>query len=227
MARSFLTEAKLPKKFWFWAIREANLCLNILPITQQQDGITDPALMSSPHFEFSSVKPNYRSLFPFGCFGTFCRPRDSNHTCNNFESQYMLGIALGRSEYTNGMVFYNPNLDSFSTSADYLIDKNRHVDEVFPPLQYDGGLTTSVLFEKSDAPTKFNIGEMLFVQDSKTYDILEGIVMMPPTTKSKFYTIELSDDSLIHNVPPSNVYDEINVPSTGKPSDSLGFFRPE
>ena len=43
----------------------------------------------------------------------------------------MLGIALSRSEYTNGMIFYNPNLDSFSTLADYLIDKNRHVGEVF------------------------------------------------------------------------------------------------
>ena len=67
----------------------------------------------------------------------------------------MLGIALGRSEYTNGIVFYNPNIDSFSTSSDYLIDKNRHVGEVFPSLRYDGGLTTSVLSEKSDAPTKF------------------------------------------------------------------------
>ena len=31
MARSFLAEAKLPKKFWFWVIYEANLRLNILP----------------------------------------------------------------------------------------------------------------------------------------------------------------------------------------------------
>ena len=52
MARSFLTEAKLHKKFWFWAIREANICLNIFPITQQQDGTTDPALMSTPYFDF-------------------------------------------------------------------------------------------------------------------------------------------------------------------------------
>ena len=36
-------------------------------------------------------------------------------------------------------------MDSFCTSADYLIDKNRHVGEVFPSLQYDGGLTMSVL----------------------------------------------------------------------------------
>ena len=63
MARSFLTEAILFKKFWFCAIREANLCLNILPITQQQDGTTDPALMSTPHLKFCGVKPDYRIVF--------------------------------------------------------------------------------------------------------------------------------------------------------------------
>ena len=55
MARSFLKNAKLPKKFWFWAIREANLRLNILPITQKE-GSTDPVFMTTPHFEFSGPK---------------------------------------------------------------------------------------------------------------------------------------------------------------------------
>ena len=96
--------------------------------------------------------------------------------------------------------------------------------EVLPFFRYDGRLTTSVLSEKSDAPTKFNIGEKIFVQDSETYDILEGIVMMSLTTKSKFYTIELTDDASMHDVPPSDIYDDNNVTSTGKPSGSLGFF---
>ena len=95
--------------------------------------------MSTPHFEFFGVKPDYRILFPFGCIGAFRQPRDGNHTRNNFESQFMLSIALGRSECTNEMVFYNPILDSFSTSTDYLVDKNRHVGEVFSSPWYDGG----------------------------------------------------------------------------------------
>ena len=90
--------------------------------------------MTTPHFEFFGTKPDYRILFPFGCIGAFRRARDGNHTRNNFESQCMLGIALGRSEYTNGMVFYNPIMDSFCTSADYLIDKNRLVGKNFPSL---------------------------------------------------------------------------------------------
>ena len=87
--------------------------------------------MSTPHFEFFGVKPDYWILFPFGCIVAFLSPRDGNHTRKNFESQCLLGIALGRSEYNNRMVLYNPILERFSTFASYLVDKNRHVGEVF------------------------------------------------------------------------------------------------
>ena len=61
----------------------------------------------------------------------------------------MLGIALGQSKYTNGMVFYNPETDSFCTSADYMLDKRQLVGEVFPTIWYDGGLTTKVILNKN------------------------------------------------------------------------------
>ena len=75
-----------------------------------------------------------------------------------------------------------------------LLKKICLVGEVFS-LQYDGGLTMSVLSTKGDTPTKFSIGERVFMQDNKTYDILEGTVTMPPTTLNKYYTITLVDDS--------------------------------
>ena len=67
-------------------------------------------------------------------------------------------------------------------------------------------MITSVLSEKSDTPMKFSIGDKVFVQDNDTYDILEGTVVMPPTTKSKFYTIKLSDDDSLHDASQLNVY---------------------
>ena len=71
MARFFLSIAKLPKKFWYGVIREANIRLNVLPITQQQDGIDNPSLMSTPYFKFFGEKPDYRILFPFSTVGAF------------------------------------------------------------------------------------------------------------------------------------------------------------
>ena len=87
--------------------------------------------MTTLYFKYLGVKPDYRILFPFGSIGPFRRPRDGNHKRTNFESQCMLGIALGCSKYPNGMIFYNPVLDSMSVSADFLLDKNPHIGELF------------------------------------------------------------------------------------------------
>ena len=113
---------------------------------------------------------------------------------------------------------------AFCASADYLIDKNQYVSEVFPSLRYDRGLTMSVLSGKDVIPTKFSIEDCVFIQDNKMYDILEGTVTMPPTTQIKHYTITLIDDSTVHFVAPSNFFDENDVPSAGKPSASMGSF---
>ena len=86
MARSFLADAKLPKKFWFWAIREAALRSNILPISQKGNDLKDPEHWSTPHFEFYGEKPDYRILFHFGAIGAFRRARDGNYARTNYDS---------------------------------------------------------------------------------------------------------------------------------------------
>ena len=100
-------------------------------MSSNPDDPTDPASMTTPHFELYGTKPDYCTLFHFGAIGSIRQVRDKNRDRTQFESQGMLGIALGRSEYTNGMVFYSPVLDSFSTLADYLLDKGRNIGDVF------------------------------------------------------------------------------------------------
>ena len=89
MARSFLTVAKLPKKFWFWAIHEASIQMTMLPVVQQQNGTPeksdDPSVMTKPYFKFFGVKPDYFILFPFGSIGSFCCPRNGNDKRTTFE----------------------------------------------------------------------------------------------------------------------------------------------
>ena len=101
MARAFLADAQLPKRFWYWAIRKAARCVNVLPVSSNPDDPTNPASMTTPHFEFYGTKPDYCILFLFGAIGSFRRMRDENRNRTQFESQSMLGIALGRSKYTN------------------------------------------------------------------------------------------------------------------------------
>ena len=124
------------------------------------------------------------------------------------------------------MVFYNPVLDSFCTSADYLLDKGRNIGDVFPSIRYDRGLVTSVLSNKDDKPVKFDIDERVFIQCQESYDILEGTIVTPPTSKSNFYTVQMTDGEQM-NVKTKDIYTEHTVPASGKPSISLGFFAPK
>ena len=52
----FLTEAKLPKTFWFWAIGEVSIRINTIPVVQQQDDNPekpiDPTVMATPYFDY-------------------------------------------------------------------------------------------------------------------------------------------------------------------------------
>ena len=78
MARDFLADAWLPKWFWYWVIREAARRVNVLPVSFNPDDPINPDFMTTPHFEFYSTKPNYRTLFPFGAIGIFRWVRDGN-----------------------------------------------------------------------------------------------------------------------------------------------------
>ena len=119
------------------------------------------------------------------------------------------------------MIFYNPIMDSFCTSADYILDKNRLVGEVFPNLSYDGGLMTSVI-STSSGPTKFDINEKIYIQCQDTYDILEATVMTPPTSKSNYYTVKLDNDKCL-DVKQDHMFTEHNIPASGKPCLHLTF----
>ena len=62
-------------------------------------------ILSSPFMLFYKRKPDLRSLFKFGSVGFFKRDRDGNHHRTKMQSQSYPGIAVGRSDTTNGMLF--------------------------------------------------------------------------------------------------------------------------
>lgn len=95
------------------------------------------------------------------------------------------------------MIFYNPALDSVSVSADYHLDNNRHIEEVFSEFRYDGGLTTSVLSDRKGTPTSFAAGDDVHVQLEGDDDVRPGRVTTPPTALTDLYSVELEDGSTI------------------------------
>jgi hypothetical protein len=54
-------------------------------------------------------------------------------------------MVVGRSNYTNGMMFWDPTTSRFTVSAGYSLDPDRILANFFPELNYDGGFTPSLL----------------------------------------------------------------------------------
>ena len=114
MARCFLTEAQLPKSYWYWAVWKSAIRLNLMLMDHPGDG-----LAITPFELFYKRKPNGRVLSPFGILGTYC------HDASTFETESSPGIVVGRSDYTNGLIFYNPLNKSFGVSSDYTFGRRQ------------------------------------------------------------------------------------------------------
>jgi hypothetical protein len=105
--------------------------MNLLPVQVPQSDGTKAS--STPHELFYGTKPDYRVLFHWGSYGYYHPPQDGGRgQRTKFESKGFTGIALGRSDVSNALVFYNPTLQKFSTSADYLLDSNKSIGSAFP-----------------------------------------------------------------------------------------------
>jgi hypothetical protein len=251
MGRSFLAEANLPKRYWFWAVREASIRMNMLPVKAgpvTDDGLEfsgdpddDPNPLiqanlasttphggspplpnkprrtraktaeakarqwSTPMELFYGVKPDYRVLFRFGSIGYFRRTTESSgKDKSKFSSKSHIGIALGRSDYTNGMMFWDPTTSRFSVSSDFRLDPDRGLGDPFPGIHYDGGMSPSVV--SGDTPPKepFPPGSTVFAMVDD--DIYEGNVVSVPTPQCPWYSVlPIGGTSEAFNVAPCDL----------------------
>ena len=132
MARSYITEMQMPRTFWFWAIRHATLCHNYIPC-KVNDELTTPLELAY------GEKPKYSTLFRLFSTIYFKKDRDGSRDRDGVESKSMQGIALGRSEKTNGYIAYCPHTKQFYDTVDFKLDEGRDTATAFG-LKYDGGL---------------------------------------------------------------------------------------
>jgi hypothetical protein len=191
-ARAMLIEARLPRRYWFWAIRESVIHMNLLPCQPigtsdspspestpppeklphsdtspeppHSDNSPEPpyiemapapspevaqpaktstalpsaprspprprgandadkyAKLTTPYKLFYGQKPDYRVLFKWGCVGYYSRVTDSGVPRGNFNVQSSVGIAIGRSNQTNAMIFWDPGTSRMNVSSTYRLD---------------------------------------------------------------------------------------------------------
>jgi hypothetical protein len=217
MARSLLAEAQMPKVFWFWAVREAVQRMNLIPVeapTPEVDATgAQLKVLTTPHELFYGVKPDLRILFPFGSIGYYHRPSDGGRgKRKKFESKAFTGIALGRSDNANGMMFWNPTLSRFCVSADYKLDSERTLEAAFPDIRYDGGLYVRLYSNPTESNVEaFPVGAEAFAKigEEPNGDALmaQGHIISVPTPINAFYQVRIVESQEVITCERSDLMD--------------------
>ena len=201
MARAFLTDSKMPRKFWFWALRHANFIQNMLPVSYK--GVkTTPLELSTGY------KSDFRSLISLFSTAYFKHKRDGERERDGIgEAQTMQGIVLGRSMHCDGIIIYAPITQQFYHTNDYKIDDSNNTATHFN-LRYDGGIFIGLYDHSPDCSISepFPPGTSIWYQRPHKPTIRGTILSVPiPTSQSTipssesmgFYDIRLVDGKTI------------------------------
>jgi hypothetical protein len=133
MARSYITDMRMPREYWYWALRHSFQVMDYLPVTVN-------GLSTTPFELVYGVKPDYRVLFRLFSTGFFRHPKDGTRTRSGIaEAQTLQGIAIGRCRQSDGLLFYCPHTREIYSSGDYKLDEGLSTPNLFN-LRYDGGI---------------------------------------------------------------------------------------
>jgi hypothetical protein len=201
MARAFLTDAQMPRAFWFQAVQHATRVCNIFPCRVNGELTTA--------FELAyGVKPDYRVLFRLFSVGYYKVYKEGERFCDGIgEAQSKQGIAIGRHHITNAMEFYCPHTKTIHVAADFTLDEARSTPNAFN-LKYDGGIFFG-LYDHSPAARgiePYPEGTSVIVNSIPGTVILTPLTSstqgIPDTDTDQFYTIRLSDDNVMQIAAP-------------------------
>jgi hypothetical protein len=123
------------------------------PTGPTDDGLPDadtpstmrPPRLTTPFELYYGHRPDYRNLFKWGSVGYYRRVANSGVKRGNFNVQSSVGLAIGRSNHTNGMIFWDPVTSRMNVSADYKLDPTGSVPRHFPSVCYDGLISPLIL----------------------------------------------------------------------------------
>ena len=148
MARAYITEKQVSRKFWFFAIAHASSMLNQVPGRLGRK-------LTSPFELVHGSKPDSKTWFELFSVGYFNHSSDGATSRSKCDAHTLDGIAVGRDDKSNSVVFYNPITRRYYRPPAFKLDETRLPITNFPKsLTYDGGLTCGLLRNRTDPTTE-------------------------------------------------------------------------
>jgi hypothetical protein len=174
MARSFIIEKQVGREFWFFAIKHAAHMLN------QVAGRLGRKL-TSPFELVYGEKPDAMTWFELFSVGYFPVERKSGKSASVSQAQTMDdGIAVGRDDQSNTVLFYNPITKKYYSPPIFKLDQSHLPVMLYPHhIRFDGGFVCGPLRNRTDPIAEpFPPGTRVFL--SKGNDKIKGTIQNVP-----------------------------------------------
>ena len=107
----------MPRDYWYFAIAHAARMMNMTPGNVS-------GKLTTPFELVHRVAPDVRTWFPLFSIVYF-HLNNTDGDAASFDSDAMIGIAVGRSDKTNGLRVYNPSAKNYYEPYLYKFDPSR------------------------------------------------------------------------------------------------------
>ena len=163
MARAYITEKQVGRSFWYYAIRHSAIMLNQVPGRLGKKLIT-------PFEMVHGVRPDPRTWFQLFSVGYFNHTTDNGQSRSKSQAQTQDGIAVGRDENSNTILFYNPITKSYYSPPGFKLDESALPVTNYPKsIKFDGGLTCGrYRYNEQPMPEPFPPGTRVSVPQGET-----------------------------------------------------------
>lgn len=129
MARSYITEKQVGREYWFYAIKRTAEMLNQVPGRMGSK-------LTSPFELVYGVKPDSRMWFELFSIGYFPVESKAGEAASASQSQTLDGIAVGRDERSNTILFYNPVTRKYYSPPVFTLEPS-HLPVMLYPKTFD------------------------------------------------------------------------------------------
>ncbi|KAL7547756.1 hypothetical protein ACHAWF_011034 [Thalassiosira exigua] len=189
MARAYLTEKQMPRRYWYFAIKHAARMMNMIP-SKYCDKLTSPFML------VHGIHRDQRTWTRIFSICYFHHERDGDVRRSHTQAHTMDGVVVGRSPTSNALLVYNPRTCRYYEPDSYRIDPYRLPSSMYPDVKYDGGLISAILRDDNPAIEEpFPPGTRVEDLDPDTRILRAGTVIDIPMDpeRSPHYLIVFDD----------------------------------
>ena len=139
-----MTEKKFGREFWYLLVQHAAVMLNQFPVWL---GIT----LITPFELIHNSKTDSKTWFELFSIGYFNHDTYNSGSSSKLQAHTLDGIAVGRDDRSNSIIFYNPITSSYYRPPAFQIDESRlPITNFHHSLCFDGSLIWGLLRNKTD-----------------------------------------------------------------------------